>query len=332
MRHPLLTLTLALATAGCAVERQYQDSPVPSNPVARNPSYVAPDIYADKPAPSRDSDLVRSARYTLTSTLPSLDQEDLMSQIIEVTIPATLNPTVGDAVKHALARSGYSLAATEPASHVLYSRPLPAAHYKLGPMKLRDTLQVLAGPAWRVKVDEVTRQVEFNLRSGYEAPSNPILPTATAEHSASKASTAAPKSTPPTAATIPPVKQISTAAVATPAQTTKASAPATQLSPPSPAASVKAVSPSRPLAQVWTAEAGSTLRKSVEAWGEKAGWRVIWEQDDLDYPIAAPLRLVGSFQDVIEQLFPLYDRAPRSFVVDGSSEQKVLHIAERKKK
>ncbi|MOA47524.1 Toxin co-regulated pilus biosynthesis protein Q [compost metagenome] len=52
----------------------------------------------------------------------------------------------------------------------------------------------------------------------------------------------------------------------------------------------------------------------------------------MDYPIQAPLRFEGSFEEAIKQLFPLYDTAQRSFVVDGSDSQRVLHVDERKKK
>ncbi|MGE1610133.1 TcpQ domain-containing protein [Pseudomonas monteilii] len=96
---------------------------------------------------------------------------------------------------------------------------------------------------------------------------------------------------------------------------------------------VKAATPPRPLPQVWTAEVGSTLRDTVEEWAKKARWRVIWAQEDLNYPIEAPLHFEGPFQEAIKQLFPLYDNAPRSFVVDGSEgSQSVLYVAERKKK
>lgn len=74
------------------------------------------------------------------------------------------------------------------------------------------------------------------------------------------------------------------------------------------------------------------MRQSVEAWAKNANWTLIWSQDDLDYPIQAPLRFEGSFEEAIKQLFPLYDTAPRSFVVDGSDSQRVLHVDERKKK
>ncbi|PUB42728.1 conjugative transfer region protein (TIGR03748 family), partial [Pseudomonas sp. GV047] len=44
---------------------------------------------------------------------------------------------------------------------VLFTRPLPAAHYRLGPIPLRNALQVLAGPAWQLTTDEVSRSVCF---------------------------------------------------------------------------------------------------------------------------------------------------------------------------
>ena len=88
----------------------------------------------------------------------------------------------------------------------------------------------------------------------------------------------------------------------------------------------------KPLAQIWTATTGSTLRQTVEAWAARAKWTLIWKVDDLDYPIDAPLRFEGSFEDAIKEIFPLYDSAPRSFIVDGSpAPQQVVYIAERKK-
>ncbi|MGP0172703.1 TcpQ domain-containing protein [Pseudomonas sp. NCHU5208] len=351
MRHTLLLAMASVAMAGCAAQRQ----PAPAEPaeVISNPTFIAPDIYAEKGSmnPGRERDQVRSGRYTLTSTLPLLSQEDLMSQIIEVTIPGTLNPTVGDALKHALARSGYSLTAPNAVTEVLYSRPLPAAHYKLGPMKLRDTLQVLAGPAWRVQVDEVTRQVQFSLRSGYQVPARQtaaiakVEPTKPQKQAPLLSSESLPVTTRPAASVVSteqnPVeiaKDGSTAPViGVPATTMKAPASgsisvsktAGISKPPLPITSPTVVPQVR---EIWVAEAGSTLRDSVEAWAKKAGWKVIWDQDDLNYPIAAALRFEGSFKDAIYQLFPLYDNAPRPFIVDGSSVQQIVHIAERKKK
>lgn len=356
MRHPLLLTMAFAAIAGCAVPRQ----PVLAEPeeAQANPAFIAPDIYANRNAQAtdRERDQVRSGRYTLTSTLPSIAQEDLMSQIIEVTIPGTLKPTVGDALKHALSRSGYTLTASNNVTNVLYSRPLPAAHYKLGPMKLRDTLQVLAGPAWKVQVDEVTRQVQFTLRPGYQVPTSPSTQIAKATTSdaallppvVSSESFSATASTPPLASAAAPERHpVETAKDGTTSAGTSSSAvtaqvaatavaPASQvvaISTPVPTTPIVSPAPAmKPLPQIWVAEAGSTLRESVEAWAKKAGWEVIWAQEDLNYPIAAALRFEGSFKEAIDQLFPLYDSAPRPFVVDGSLSQKLVHIAERKKK
>ena len=44
----------------------------------------------------------------------------------------------------------------------LYALPLPAAHLRLGPLMLRDALLTLAGPAWELSVDDLTRQVCFS--------------------------------------------------------------------------------------------------------------------------------------------------------------------------
>lgn len=358
MRHPLLLTMALVAIAGCSVPRQ----PVLAEPeeVQANPAFVSPDIYANRSAAiaDRERDQVRSGRYTLTSTLPSIAQEDLMSQIIEVSIPGTLKPTVGDALKHALSRSGYTLSGSNNVTNVLYSRPLPAAHYKLGPMKLRDTLQVLAGPAWKVQVDEVTRHVQFTLRPRYRVPKQSAVSVASAvvSESAADAPVIASDSFPAgagTSALAPtsvsehqPVEIAkdgtnSTGAGLPPAALKQATSktavpPAIKLEvPQANATAAPVVSPAplpKPLSQVWVAEAGSTLRESVEGWGKKAGWKVIWAQEDLNYPIAAALRFEGSFMDAIDQLFPLYDNAPRPFVVDGSRPQKLVHIAERKKK
>ncbi len=249
-------------------------------------------------------------------------------------------------------------------------------------MTLRNTLQVLAGPAWQVKVDEVNRQVCYVLRPGYQLPT-PASPAGKlyadkSQVSASTNSTApastqgvvvaaipasAPISTSTSAVAEPlpattvlplvapakdgPIPVVTPTAAAKPliAATSSASSVPNQLATSklakavtttavaAPAIEVKPIPSTRPLPQVWTAEVGSTLRDSVEEWAKKARWRVIWAQEDLNYPIKAPLHFEGSFQEAIEQLFPLYDNAPRSFVVNGSEgSQSVLYVAERKKK
>lgn len=104
---------------------------------------------------------LRYGRYTLISTEPTTAQRDLLAQIIDVSIPSSLSPSVQDALQYVLQRSGYSLCPASAAVKVLFTRPLPAAHYRLGPIPLRSALQVLAGPAWQLTTDEVSRSVCF---------------------------------------------------------------------------------------------------------------------------------------------------------------------------
>ena len=379
MIRQLTTLSLAALVAGCAIQKAEQQ-PKPAFDSSRNPEWLAPDLYPNGASAEKEP-VVRYGRYTLVSTQPDASQRDLMAQIIDVTIPSNMTPSVRDAMLYVVDRSGYALCPPSTQHvNILYTRPLPAAQYKLGPMSLRNTLQVLAGPAWQVKVDEVNRQVCFVLRPGYQfptpsAPANQLYaeksPAPSVSHPTAHASTAgvvaaavpasAPITTsspavaaPATAApALPPVApakdgstpaaSLSAAAKPSPSPVTHASSVTSQLGKSTSAAPVATVAapvvevkpaPSpRPLPQIWTAEAGSTLRESVEAWAKKARWRVIWAQEDLNYPIEAPLRFEGSFQEAIKQLFPLYDNAPRSFVVDGSEgSQSVLYVAERKKK
>lgn len=104
--------------------------------------------------------VVRYGRYTLVELVPEPAQRDLLQQTVEVSIPPTLDANVGDAMRHVLLRSGYRLCdATD--TDALYALPLPAAHLRLGPLLLRDALLTLAGPAWTLSVDDLSREVCF---------------------------------------------------------------------------------------------------------------------------------------------------------------------------
>lgn len=95
-----------------------------------------------------------------------------------------------------------------------------------------------------------------------------------------------------------------------------------------------APAPVRPVTPLptWTAAVGSTLHQTVAEWCKRAGVRLIWNPEDLDYPIEAALSFRGTFPDAIDQIFPLYDNAKRSFLVDGNtSSQGILYVSERKK-
>ncbi|AWE86859.1 putative pilL protein [Pseudomonas aeruginosa] len=105
--------------------------------------------------------IVRYGRYTLVELVPEAAQQDLLLQVIDVSMPATLPATVGEALGYVLLRSGYTLCEADPDAAPLHHLPLPAAHLRLGPLFLRDALLTLAGPAWELHVDDVGRRVCF---------------------------------------------------------------------------------------------------------------------------------------------------------------------------
>jgi len=138
----------------------------------------------------------RYGRYALIELVPEPAQRDLMQQVIEVTIPPTLDGTVGDGLRHVLLRSGYQLCETADAA-ALYALPLPAAHLHLGPLLLRDALRTLAGPAWELSVDDAERQVCFRRAikphtTGASPAQNSLAP-ATAAAAAAPAASAQPE-------------------------------------------------------------------------------------------------------------------------------------------
>ena len=152
---PLLTLrslpvgVLVVALVGCASPRPAMESNLP---VQASAPAIAPE----------DVPVVRQGRYTLVEVAPRADQRDLLAQIIEISIPSTANATVGDGVRHILLRSGYRLCTQGGDFAALLALPLPAAHLQLGPLLLRDALVTLAGPAWTLDVDALTREVCFS--------------------------------------------------------------------------------------------------------------------------------------------------------------------------
>ena len=370
MTRQLTTLTLCLLLASCTAHKA--EPARPDFDSSRNPDLLSPDLYPNGVQPEKEP-VVRYGRYTLVSTQPDAGQRDLMAQIIDVTIPSSMNPSVKEAMQYVMSRSGYSLCPAD-AGHVniLYTRPLPAAQYKLGPMTLRNTLQVLSGPAWQVKVDEVARQVCFaapglSASAGTEAETGPATVCEARCHNSTSGSairaygksqhagvarrgclgadtgadhnqprpTKKPESTtvfpsstgqdghpssPPAASA--PIKPLASAVKSMPPTPAVASAPPVKVLTPA--------EPSRQLTQAWSAETGSTLRDTLEAWAKRARWTVRWEPQDLNYPIEAPLTFHGSFEDAVSELFPLYDAAERPFLVNASRPQSLIIIKERK--
>jgi len=99
---------------------------------------------------------------------------------------------------------------------------------------------------------------------------------------------------------------------------------------PATAVAAAKVPPPPPPKPQWVAKPGSTLKTSVQEWGKKAGWDVVWNAD-YDYPIKASLTFEGSFLDAITTLFRSYEKAEKPFWVDVYQKQTppVLAISAR---
>ncbi|WP_140720759.1 MULTISPECIES: PilL N-terminal domain-containing protein [Gammaproteobacteria] len=156
-----LGLLWAMLAGGCATT---------ATPPAAPDASVA---VAPEPAP-QFVPVVRYGRYTLVELTPTAAQQDLMLQVVDVAVTDTLHASVGDALRYVLLRSGYQLCGGAD-TDAFQSLPLPVAHYRLGPLPLRDALLTLTGPAWDLHVDDGTRQVCFT-RAGVAVPEPAIPP------------------------------------------------------------------------------------------------------------------------------------------------------------
>lgn len=128
-------------------------------PVAQ-PSVPAP------PVPPVSVAVVHTARYTLTDIAPPETLQYPLRQITRHALPAQgksrKTPARSDALKLWLSGTGYSLCLpVTDDMRLLFNTPLPDSQLSMGPLRTETALQVIAGPAWTVNVDEITRTVCF---------------------------------------------------------------------------------------------------------------------------------------------------------------------------
>lgn len=103
-------------------------------------------------------EVVRYDRYLLVSTSP---QQPPLEQLTALSVPPGFHPTVGEALQYLLRDSGWSLCLADARRAQLYGLPLPLSQYRTAPLRLKATLQLLAGPAWRMTTDENRREICF---------------------------------------------------------------------------------------------------------------------------------------------------------------------------
>jgi conjugative transfer region protein (TIGR03748 family) len=117
--------------------------------------------------PVAASDAVQVGRYLTVAPIPTAEQLEPLSVIVNVRFPRSVH-TVGGALQHLLPPSGYQLADprhADPQLAVLMTRPLPEVHRQIGPMTLQKALTTLAGEGWQLEVDPAYRLVSFRLKA-----------------------------------------------------------------------------------------------------------------------------------------------------------------------
>lgn len=165
-RHPrcnfAATLLVSLCLVGCATTPASTPRPSASRTVLKPATDIEGQPFGQTVSPRTLPliPVVREGRYTLVELSPSAGQQDLMQQIVDVSMPPTLTASVGDAVRYVVLRSGFTLC-DRPEIRILYTLPLPGADFHLGPLTLESALQILAGPGWKLEVDELTRRICF---------------------------------------------------------------------------------------------------------------------------------------------------------------------------
>ena len=140
-------------------------------PAARQLQVVGPELPhpADGHPTLSAKDRLRVGRYSQLAPVPKPGQANPLQTIISLIFPDQIH-TVGAALNHVLARSGWSLATTQasdPTVPYLMSLPLPESQRSLGPIALFDALAVLCGEAYVIVVDPVNRLVSCELRAPY---------------------------------------------------------------------------------------------------------------------------------------------------------------------
>ncbi|MEL7631396.1 TcpQ domain-containing protein [Pectobacterium aroidearum] len=165
LRHPKNTPTLACLSAAAMLVAGCAQQTTTSSVSRVSASPRVNDIYQN-----RSPEVVRYDRYTLVSTRPADSQRDPLNQMIDITMPPQLVRSVGDGFRYLLLESGYSLCpSTSSTFSEVLGRPLPGVQRNIGPVRLSEALQIVAGPAWRLRVDDVNREICFVLRDEYRS-------------------------------------------------------------------------------------------------------------------------------------------------------------------
>ncbi|MBW5814216.1 MULTISPECIES: TcpQ domain-containing protein [Yersinia] len=312
LRYKLTWLTLSLLVVGCSHNTTAKNEPLSSV----SPAPRVSDIYPDQ-AP----EVVRYDRYTLVDSKPLAAQRDPLNQMVDITMPTQRVRSVGDGFRYILLESGYSLCSISSSVFTeLLNKPLPGVQRSIGPLRLSDALQILAGPAWRLRVDDVNREVCFTLRDAYQnlAVAKPLVPAKVIIPAKNLTPQSGNFLSGSSTTTVAPV-------IATPLVPLKSTLKPENIPVPSPVIT--------PVGQLWRAEVGLTLKETLNRWAGQTkcinggNWVVIWPVL-LDYRIDAPLAFHGNFESVLVQVFELYRKADKPLFAEASRLQCLVAVSD----
>lgn len=152
-----------------------------------------PVLAQDEPTRAFDSAQMQVARYSTAVAAPAAQVADPLRALVRLSFPRQTIDTVGEAITHALQRSGWRLIdpwQLQPQAEHLLSLPLPDSQRTLGPYPVRTVLEILTGPVWQWHEDRVQRLAWFELRPEYRPAQQPALSDAAKQPALGQAETA----------------------------------------------------------------------------------------------------------------------------------------------
>lgn len=103
------------------------------------------------------------SRYVKINVDSDIQQRNPLKTIVNIRYPNSIK-TVGQAITYSLDRSGYVMPNSKGLSEsvrILLSRPLPRIHNEFKFVTLESLLKTLAGEAFSLLVDPVSREINF---------------------------------------------------------------------------------------------------------------------------------------------------------------------------
>ena len=118
------------------------------------------------------NDRIPVNRYQTIIIETPLDSQDLLSVVVDVVFPDSVQQ-VGEALEILLHPNGFTIDAAvndlNLFQYMLFNQTLPQVHRQFTAMTLSDVLTDLAGEAYSLVINPVTRSVSFVLKDHYQS-------------------------------------------------------------------------------------------------------------------------------------------------------------------